>query len=96
MARYYFHASDGATLADEEGLECSDLEAAMHNAVREARVLAADSVREKGILDPTHRIDVADADGTIVYSVRVGDVVTVSGPAAATGAPPAPRGPRAG
>jgi hypothetical protein len=61
---------------DEEGVDLPDFEAARANAVKEAREMMLETVAE-GRIDPSHRIDIADENGTILDSVTFGEAVTV-------------------
>ncbi len=45
MPRYHFHLQDGSFIADEEGSEHADLDAARVYAVRAARELMANQLR---------------------------------------------------
>jgi hypothetical protein len=74
--RYYFHLHNDIQSLDEEGRELPDLEAARLEAVDEARVMAAESVR-KGHLNLGHNIKVEDESRTIQFEVTFGDAVTV-------------------
>ena len=63
-------------ILDPEGAEFADASAAVTAAEVMARGMAAESVRQ-GRLILHHRIDVADALGKTVESVRFGDVVEI-------------------
>ena len=75
MPRYYFHLHNDVEAPDEEGKEFPDLTAAKAYAIREARILAAEQIKERGDLVLHHRIDIADESGTVLESVRWADVV---------------------
>lgn len=77
MPRYFFDLCNSLEIPDEEGRDCADLEAAKACAVAEARQVASDDVLA-GSLDTSHRIDVRDADGDVVASIRFGEAVKVS------------------
>ena len=77
MARYFFDLHNGVEVADEEGRDCADIQAAQAHALAEARQVASEDVLG-GKLDTSHRIDVRDADGDVVASVTFGEAVTVS------------------
>jgi hypothetical protein len=76
MARYYFNLFNDETTFDEEGQELSGTEAARARAIREARVLAADSVG-KGHLNLSDRVEVVDEAGALVLTVTFADAIAV-------------------
>jgi hypothetical protein len=76
MPRYYFHLYNDLTSSDEEGQEFPDLEAAREHAISQVRAVAADEVL-KGKLTLSHRIVVADENGSVVATVRYADAVAV-------------------
>ncbi|MDX3901088.1 MAG: hypothetical protein QHC40_11365 [Sphingobium sp.] len=76
MNRYFFHIYNDDITLDDEGVELPDLNAARQRALREARLLAAESVVEHGHLILHHRIDIAMADETVA-TVRFGDAIQV-------------------
>lgn len=76
MPRFYFHLFNDLDVRDEEGLELPDKAAAIEQAVKNARVMAAESVCE-GHLVLNHRIEIMDANGSAVATVRFGDAVEV-------------------
>ena len=69
MAQYYFHLRDNvdATL-DPEGVELPDLAAAETIALEAARDTLSHDIK-RGVIDLSYRIDVEDADGSVVYSL---------------------------
>jgi hypothetical protein len=79
MARYFFHLFNDEITHDEEGIELADDEAARGYAAREARNQASVSVLQHGHLVLSHRIEVVDAAGRAVATVRFGDVVEIVG-----------------
>lgn len=79
MPRYFFHLHNDMDVADHEGAELPSLEAARAYAVREARSLFGDAAIEKGRVVLAHRIDIEDANGTVLDTVRFGDVVEIEG-----------------
>ncbi|WP_166041289.1 hypothetical protein [Sphingosinicella sp. YJ22] len=79
MPRYFFHLHNDMDVTDHEGAELPSLEAARAYAVREARCLFGDAVTEKGRVVLAHRIDIEDAHGTVLDTVRFGDVVEIEG-----------------
>jgi hypothetical protein len=76
--RFYFHLHNGVVTRDEEGIELPSDEAARSHALAEARVMAAESVRE-GYLDVAHSIKVTKHDGEEMFEIFFGDVVEIRG-----------------
>lgn len=77
MAHYYFNIYNDEVTLDPEGAEFPDDDAAMANALREARVLAAESVRQ-GHLVRGHRIEVVDEQHFPVGAVRFDEAVRIT------------------
>lgn len=69
MARYFLHLRDSADeLLDLEGVELPDLEAVREKVLASARDVIAGDVRN-GIIDLRYRIEAANEEGEIVYSL---------------------------
>lgn len=77
MPRFYFHLHNDIEAVDSEGREYSDLEAAIAAARHQARQLAGETVKEKGRIVLSHRIDIEDERGSVLATVAFGDVVSV-------------------
>jgi len=77
MERYFFHVFNDEETRDEDGQEFPDLAAARASAERDCVSLAAHSITEHGHLVLHHRIDIEDAAGASVGTVRFSDVVDV-------------------
>jgi hypothetical protein len=77
MARYFFHVFNDEETRDEEGAEFPDMPAALQRAAYEARILAAESIREHGHLILAHRIQIEDEGGHALGTVRFGDAVVI-------------------
>lgn len=77
MPRYFFNLYNDEVTRDREGSFFPDGDAARHRAMHEARVLAADSVREHGHLVRSHHIQILDDSGAEIASIRFGDVVSI-------------------
>jgi GTP cyclohydrolase III len=75
--RFFFHLHNDLDTRDDEGRELPDEGAALASAREEARVLAAESVRE-GALNLAHYIAITDATGATVGTVTFGDVVEIT------------------
>ena len=78
MPHYYFNLHDETETRDEEGRDCPDLAAARAVAIGDARSLAAAQVMT-GRLNLGHRIEIEDASGTVVATVRFREAVKVEG-----------------
>ena len=76
MPRYYFNIYNDDVTLDDEGAELADDHAAMARGVKEARILAADTVVH-GHLTKHHRIEVVDEHQNPVGIVRFDEAVTV-------------------
>jgi hypothetical protein len=77
MPLYFFHVYDDLVARDDDGLELPDASAAVSEAVRAARAIAAEQV-SKGYLKLDHRIEVENAGG-LVGTVTFRDAVAVQG-----------------
>jgi len=76
MPRFYFHLKNDLIVDDLEGRELSDIEAALGEARRDVRALAAEQVRQ-GRLVLHHHIDIADPTGRVVATVTFGDAMEI-------------------
>ena len=77
MPRFYFHLLNDVDASDKDGVELRDLDAAREHARRNLRFTAAEVLKEQGKLVPNHRIQIEDADGHVLDTVYVSDVVKV-------------------
>jgi len=77
MPRYYFHLLNDVDAPDEDGVELPDLEAALKYARNNALFTAAETIKEQGHLVRSHRIEVEDAHGTVLATVRFEDVISI-------------------
>lgn len=79
MARFFMHVLDGdGWTHDQEGMELSDLAAAMSEALKGGRDLMAAQVLA-GTLDLSHMIVVDDENGQEVHRLPFSEAVTVIG-----------------
>jgi hypothetical protein len=78
MPRFFFHVHDQHVSQDDEGLDLPDADAALAEAVKGARSLAAEQVLN-GRLNLGHRICIADETGAPLATVSFGDAVRVEG-----------------
>lgn len=76
VPRNFFHLFNDQTAIDREGRDLPNDAAALHEGAREARNMAAQSVRD-GHLILDHRIEVTCADGRKLATVYFRDVVKV-------------------
>ena len=76
MPRFYFHIHNDDVTLDEEGQDLSDIEAARAMAIRSAREMICDEVRD-GRVTLSYRIEVVDADEQPVLTVTYGEAVRV-------------------
>jgi hypothetical protein len=76
MPLYYFDVYNDDVTLDDEGAELVDHEAAMARGVKEARMLAADTV-SKGHLTRHHRIEVRNKQREGVGSIRFDEAVEI-------------------
>ena len=76
MPRFFFHVFDDDIAPDEDGMELRDRAAALAEAVRGARSLAAEQGL-KGRLNLGHRIVVADEAGDDIATIAYRDAVAV-------------------
>jgi len=78
MPRFYFHLFNDLEVFDDEGRELEDAAAAHRSAERDAREMAAESVRH-GHLDLAHYVEVRGETGEVLFCVSFGEVVEISG-----------------
>jgi hypothetical protein len=90
VTRFYFHVLDDLDVPDEEGADLPDLAAARVHAGCAARSLMCDTMCEDRRISLHHRIDIEDAGGTVLATVRFADAVRVEGePGLTHSGPPA-------
>jgi hypothetical protein len=77
MPRFFFHLFDDLDVPDGEGMDLPDHATARARALMEARVMAAQAVRQ-GRLNLEHRIEVTDERGAIVVTVSFGEAVSIT------------------
>jgi hypothetical protein len=74
---YYFHLLNDVDAPDEEGIELPDLHAARQCAERNLRFTTGETLKENGRLVLCHLIQIEDAEGNVLDTVHVRDVVKV-------------------
>ena len=75
MPRDHFHLRDRSGLTEDvQGRELADLVKASERAIREARAIICDDVRQ-GRIDLRGMIEVTDGSGQVVLTVRFSDAV---------------------
>jgi hypothetical protein len=77
MALYYFHQMDGEEILDPEGIDLPDLEAVRHEAIRGAREILGEDLRN-GMFDLRWRFEIVDEVGRLVMVVPFSDAVDLS------------------
>lgn len=79
MARYHFHIhNEGGFIEDEEGLELADLQEVRREALKGIRSMLGEQL-SNGHLDLRGRLEVADAAGDAVMTIRFADTVEPGG-----------------
>ncbi|MDB5720934.1 MAG: hypothetical protein JWP15_1552 [Alphaproteobacteria bacterium] len=76
MPRYFLHLYDDLVVRDEEGILLEDDSAALAEAIRVARLLAAAAVAE-GQLRLSDRIEIEGETGALVAAIAWRDVVRI-------------------
>ncbi len=79
IPRYYFDLHNGVEARDDEGQELPSFEEARLHAIELVRFEAAEAVKRQGHLVKHHRIDIKDANGFVLDTVRFGDAVKIEG-----------------
>jgi Domain of unknown function (DUF6894) len=69
LPRFFFHVYTDAVAFDDEGLELQSPVIAKEAAIRTARELAAEEIRDKGQVSIRHRIEVEDGDGRPLFTL---------------------------
>jgi hypothetical protein len=77
VPHFYFHLINDVDAPDEEGVELPDLAAARQCAERSLRFTTGESLKESGRLILCHLIQIEDAEGNVLDTVHVRDVVKV-------------------
>jgi hypothetical protein len=76
MPLFYFDIYNDDITLDDEGAELVDARAAMARATKEARVLAAETVK-LGHLSRSHRLEVLDEQRHSIGTVRFDEAVDI-------------------
>jgi hypothetical protein len=77
MAHYHFHVLNGLGLTeDDEGRDLADLDVARREAINGARSIISEEARD-GRVDLRGRIDVTDASGRVLLTVRFIEAVEI-------------------
>ena len=77
MPRFYFHLHNSVDVADEEGVELPDLEAARAHAVKLVRYEFGEAAKAEGRIVLSHRIDIEDESGAVLATVRFAEAVLI-------------------
>ncbi|HEV2080228.1 MAG TPA: hypothetical protein VGR19_10100, partial [Allosphingosinicella sp.] len=78
MPRFYFHVYDDIVALDDEGVELPDLETVRREALKGARELACENLRN-GKLNLDHRIEVVDEDQRLVLNLPFRSALEIEG-----------------
>jgi hypothetical protein len=76
VKQFYFHLYNDVTTLDDEGRSLPDDKSARDQATRDAREMAAESVRD-GHLNLAHYIEVTGDDRRPLFRVTFGEVVEI-------------------
>lgn len=80
MPRFYLHIRDGGRLiADPDGSDLPDLDAARAEALASAREILAEKVKVGGVLNG-QRIEITDAAGAVLATVPFRDAMRLPRP----------------
>lgn len=77
MPRYYFHLHNTIDAVDEEGVDLPDMKMARKHAVRCARDVIADEIKNSGQISLSHWVEIEDEKG-IKIPLRFGDCIDVN------------------
>jgi hypothetical protein len=78
MPRFYFHLHDvSGRKPDAEGVVLPDAEAAWYQAVRSARDLICEDIRQGGFM-PGRRVDIEDEQGQPVWALPFEEVAALA------------------
>ena len=77
MTRYYFHLLNDVDARDAEGKELPDLDAAREYACRSIRFTAGEIIKERGDLVLSHRIQIEDAECSVLDTLYFRDVLNI-------------------
>jgi hypothetical protein len=79
VPRYFLHLRNDIDVPDEEGFELPNLDAARVLARENALISLAQTAKDEGRINFSHRIDIEDEQGRILDTVWFRDVVKVEG-----------------
>lgn len=77
MPRFYFHLHNAIQVHDKDGTHLSSLEEAKEQAVKAARSVMAEDIKEAGEITLSHWIQIADEAGEKLLVVPFRACVTV-------------------
>ena len=77
MPRYFFDLQNDVFAPDPEGKELADIDAAMVEALKDARELIGASVERDGTIDLRHYINVRDEFGDVLRTLWFEDALSV-------------------
>jgi hypothetical protein len=76
MPRFYLHLADGYCVCDEEGMMLPNVEAAREEALKSARDVMSDQVKQ-GFLTLRDRIEIVGEDGEPAATVAFRDAIRI-------------------
>ncbi|MBD8546927.1 DUF6894 family protein [Sphingomonas sp. CFBP 8760] len=77
MSRFHLHVFAHVDAYDEEGIDRPSLEHAKQEAIVGARELIVSHIRNGQCICSSNRIEINDANGVLLDTVRFGDVLTI-------------------
>jgi len=77
MPLFHLNVFDHVDAYDEEGIERPSFEHAKQEAIIGARELIVSHIRNGQCICSSNRIEINDADGVLLDTVRFGDVLTI-------------------
>lgn len=79
MARFHINIFNDIDVMDEEGSDHANLPAAKLLAIAGVREMIADHVIHGRPINLRHRVEITDADGTVLAVIPFGELVTIVG-----------------
>lgn len=77
MPRFHINIFNDLEVMDEEGSDHADLPAAKQLAITGAREMIADHVLHARPINLRHRVEITNADGTVLAVIPFGELLTI-------------------
>jgi hypothetical protein len=77
MPRFHFHVRTHVEAFDEEGVEMTDLAEAQRFALKDARHLMSNEIRDTGRTSLSHSIVITSGEGELLHVTRYSDAVAL-------------------